>query len=106
MRGFHNIYQLGLNESEVFGDCAWRRVPGGWVVTELDPYAEPGKVMGSRSSVFVPFNREFDPAHIEGTAGLQQQVEGTPPAKLPNEPHVITRPSRMNEDTDDDNPGF
>ena len=102
----HRIYNLALNEVEVFSDCSYRRVPGGWLVTELDPYAEPGKVMGSRSSVFIPFNREFDPGYIEGMGGLQTQVEGSPVAKLPNEPHVITRPSRMNEDNDDENPGF
>jgi hypothetical protein len=97
----HRIYNLGLNEVEVFGDCSYRRVPGGWLVTEFDPYAEPGKTMGAKSSVFVPFSREFDPAHIEGTAGLQAQIEGTPPAKLPNEPHTVTRPSRMNHDDDE-----
>lgn len=97
----HRIYNLGLNEVEVIGDCSYRRVPGGWVVTEIDPYAEPGKTMGAKSSVFVPMNREFDPAHIEGTSGLQEQVEGRPPAKLPNEPHTITRPSRMNIQDDE-----
>lgn len=101
MKGPHTIYNLGLNDTAVFDDCTYRRVPGGWVVTELDPYAEPGKTMGAKSSVFVPLSPEFDPAHIEGSAGLQAQVEGTPPAKLPNEPHTVTRPSRMNDEDDE-----
>jgi len=48
-----NIYEMKLHESIVIGYYEILRVPGGWVYTHFE---EDAKI---ESSVFVPFNNEF-----------------------------------------------
>lgn len=100
------VYSLAFGDVAQVGDSYWRRVPGGWIVTEsYEVHGKQGTIQ-KLHPVFVPFNNEFSIAHTEGIAGLQQVVEGTPPARVPsNVPATITIPSRLNDDPDD-NPGF
>ena len=52
-----DIYRLELNEVIQLGDAYWRRVPGGWIVTETyeNPNTPPGSgAMLRLHPVFVP----------------------------------------------------
>lgn len=58
-----SIYNLKLNETlTIDNSCYYRRVPGGWIVTVLDKGEDAlGNTMQFvMSSVFVPFNEEFN----------------------------------------------
>jgi hypothetical protein len=101
------IYNLAFGDVAQIGDSYWRRVPGGWIVTES--YEVPGRpgVIQKLHPVYVPFNDEFSIGRTEGIAGLQQVVEGVPPAKVPSSTNAtITIPSRLNNEPDEDIPGF
>ena len=57
MANAQDIYKLELNEVLQLGDAYWRRVPGGWIVTETyeDPTAPPNSGAILRlHPVFVP----------------------------------------------------
>lgn len=61
----YTIYTLALNEVAHIGDAYWRRVPGGWIVTET--YADPdlyGHAQNDANAVrlhpvFVPYSDEY-----------------------------------------------
>lgn len=116
------IYGLGLNEVEQIGDAFWRRVPGGWIVTETY-LEERAETQHRLHPVFVPFSLPERDTQWSKQALTQLGKMATPPqvppgpqeeresASAPPEPaNTITRPSKLNEDTstdDDDNaPGF
>lgn len=118
------IYGLGLNEVEQIGDAFWRRVPGGWIVTETY-LEERAEVQHRLHPVFVPFSLPERDTQWSKQALTQLGKMATPSQVPPgpqeqreaaSEPHTITVPSRMNEDpppaasgtTDDDDnePGF
>lgn len=115
------IYGLHLNEVTQIEDAYWRRVPGGWVVTEmyLDERTES---LHRLHPVFVPFSLPERDAQWSAQAKKQLERQGspaqTPPgpqeereaASAPSEPTTtIIRPSKLNDDTstdDNDGPGF
>lgn len=65
MNTAYTIYTLALNEVAHIGDACWRRVPGGWIVTET--YADPalyGRAQNDANAVrlhpvFVPYSAEY-----------------------------------------------
>lgn len=113
------IYSLALNEVEQIGDAFWRRVPGGWVVTETY-FEERAEVQHRLHPVFVPFSLPDRDGQMTKQALTQigKVFAPTPPspaeeretlAATLNEPTTITVPSKMNDqpdDTDDSSPGF
>lgn len=114
------IYGLSLNEVEQIGDAFWRRVPGGWVVTETY-FEERAEVQHRLHPVFVPFSLPDRDGQMTKQAltqiGKVFSPSPTPPAEqretlaetVNTEPMPITRPSKMNDDhgpDDDESPGF
>lgn len=109
------IYGLALNEVEQIGDAFWRRVPGGWVVTETY-LEERAETQHRLHPVFVPFSLPDRDGQMTKQALSQLgKVAGpasppTPPPPPEEEPQTITLPSKMNDqpnDADDDfGPGF
>lgn len=87
----NTIYRLAPNEVTQLGDTYWRRVPGGWVVTELDNDPAGEGLPKPLGCCFVPYNDEWKGIEVKGAA---------PPAS-------VTVPSRMNDEPiGDDDPGF
>lgn len=103
MSTFATIYNLAPGEVMEYRDSYWRRVPGGWIVTESF-WDESRKSALRLHPVFVPFSDEFSPARDHTVAGLQRKIEGQPPMSSPPERVEVVIPSRINND--DDQPSF
>lgn len=113
------IYSLALNEVEQIGDAFWRRVPGGWIVTETY-IEERAEVQHRLHPVFVPFSLPDRDGQMTKQAiaqlGKIPTASPTPTAaeeretlsQTLGESHTIIVPSKMNTQTDDndDSPGF
>lgn len=63
-----NIYNLklleyvessGVSSGQIIEGCKIRRVPGGWIFTDFTRNVQNGDIDIILSSVFVPFNDEF-----------------------------------------------
>ena len=103
MSTFSSIYHLAPGEVEEYQDSYWRRVPGGWIVTESF-WDDKNDSLVRLHPVFVPFSDEFDPSKDHTIGGLQRKIEGAHPMVAPPERVEVTIPSRINNDiTDDDN---
>jgi hypothetical protein len=85
-----DIYNLKLHEQTVVID-AWGyvvttlRVPGGWVYTSIN------KGSGIGTSVFVPFNNEFQP-EVGGTLTKEITMHGTCKHEFTVGPDSFDRP--------------
>lgn len=58
----NSIYKMKLHSSvEISPDNIVMRIPGGWIyITKIMEYTNNGKANTKLSSVFVPFNNEFE----------------------------------------------
>ncbi len=76
-----DIFTMELNEVLQLGDAYWRRVPGGWIVTET--YEDPGSPPGS--SAMLRLHPVYVPEPLgDAIQAIDTQAKFTPDTTHPN----------------------